>query len=105
MKISNNFTLDFYVNNQDNKELIQDINLNLIAKEIFQNIYKVQYTYNTLQGDYCKSHKYLISSNEVEGEIDFLIYINKYNNEHPHNTMLNIKILDVTCIGKLKQKI
>lgn len=103
MKLNNNVALNLYQDENKNKELLHDISLKLIPTIIKNNIWKIDYSYKTQRGNKRENHKYIIAEDNSNARIDFLEYINKFNEENQHRSLSNVKILDVGYVGQLEQ--
>lgn len=103
MKLNNGLTLDFYQEEDKNKELLHDISLKLIPTKIKHNVWKIIYTYKTKRGNNKENHKFVIANDGTDAKLDFLNYINEFNKNNQHRTLSNVKILDVNYAGQLEQ--
>lgn len=103
MDLNKNVILDLFKDDQKNKELLHDINLKLIPTKIHHNIWKVDYSYKTIRGNKKENYKYVISEDGENTRIDFINYINEFNRENQHRLILNVKILNVSYVGKMQQ--
>lgn len=103
MKFNNNVILDLYQDEAKNKELIHDMNLKLIPTTIRFNIYKIIYTYKTKRGNRKKNYRYAISKDTDDAIIQFIDYINQYNDKKQYRAVSNVKILETYYVGQFKQ--
>lgn len=104
MKLNDDISLDFYTEEDINKDMLHDMSLKLISKEVKHNVWKVRYSYKTKRGNSRENYKYVIATDSTDAKIDFLNYINKFNKENEHRSLSNVKILEVTYNGQLIQK-
>ncbi|MGL4801923.1 MAG: hypothetical protein ACRC18_06630 [Cetobacterium sp.] len=103
MKLNSGLSLDLYQDEEKNKELLHDISLKLIPTKINLNIWEIKYSYKTKRGNQKENHKYAIATDSTDAKVDFLNYIDKFNNENQHRSLSNVKILDVKYVGQLEQ--
>lgn len=103
MKLNDSLYLDLYQDSEKNKELLHDISLKLIPTKINLNIWEVKYSYKTKRGNQKENHKYVIADDGTDARIDFINYIDKFNNENQHRSLSNVKILDVKYVGQIQQ--
>lgn len=104
MKLNNGLSLDFYQEEDKNKDLLHDISLKLIPTKIKQNVWKITYSYRTKRGNNKENHKYVIANDGIDARIDFLNYINEFNESNKHRSLSNVKILEVSYNGQLIQE-
>ena len=103
MKFNNNAILDLYQDEAKNKELIHDMNLKLIPTVMKYNIYKIRYTYKTKRGNRKENYRYAISKDTDDAIMQFIDYINQYNDKKQYRAVSNVKILETYYIGQFKQ--
>ena len=103
MKLNNGLTLDFYQESSKNKDLLHDISLKLVPTKIKLNVWKITYSYKTKRGNKKENHKYIIANDSTDARLDFLNYINEFNESNKYRSLSNVKILDVKYSGQLEQ--
>ena len=103
MKLNKDLRLDFYQEEDKNKELLHDMSLKLIPTVIKHSVWKIRYSYKTKRGNNKDNYKYVIAPDGVDAKISFLNYMENFNKNNPHRALSNVKILETNYKGNIEQ--
>lgn len=104
MKLNNGLSLDLYKDDDLSKYRLHDIHLKLIPTIIKTDIWEIEYKYKTVRGNLKENYKYVIAKDSTDAKFNFLDYINNFNKNNQHRSLLNVKILDVKYVGQMIQE-
>lgn len=104
MKLNDGLSLDLYNDHELSKSKLHDIHLKIIPTIIKNDIWKVEYKYKTVRGNKKENYRYVVAKDSTDAKFNLLDYINNFNKNNQHRSLLNVKILDVKYVGQLKQE-
>jgi hypothetical protein len=76
----------------------------LLSSKIKIPFFKIQFSYQTVRGNYREHEKYMFvtsvhEESDMEVEMNFNSWVEDYNRQYPHRKMLNVQILSIIPVA------
>lgn len=99
--------------NRLKEKLIEIHPKNFIKSDIILPLYEIAIVYNTINNNHREGKRYMIANNPIDEEGDQICFMDfeakhfleKFNEDHSKNPMLDMKIEDVKCVCDLVLRI